>query len=605
MPTHEENNVRQWSRPPSQNLTGEQRVLALLKHPLGERVWNNPFQDGKFTVQDYWSARERMEHHYSRGWPSQKSVVARMLVRSGLTSDQIPEAIEKEARWSRSDPLSLLELHTALTEEFNIPKTDGLQVLQWLYPAREGSLSGVWEHFSTQLDTLAQALVVHDGSPEAQQKYLSSFQTAVGPYPLPEAEPASDEEDEPRGAFPMRRGKYRNRDRIHRVDYEWGMHGTGVVLVNELPKVDDTQLVEWFHQRHDVYALACMAVKERLPVSTLLHRLLNPAPGPYPDPSARKGYQRESNTAVLHRIETQQAIAQVLSLYNPAELKDELQSFTAHNPEVFQKLQELFPFDMENLSPWWSWNILLHQYGLLNPETPAFEQAMREIQTKLDEKPALPTSGLTSYLRKEAMTPAWSAFASLNSTLATLAGVQFFHNASRHAKSSEMWDGIRSIDLGFLQKARMAPHFMGPSFLDSHYGMSQGVSSLTQAAMVLPQFNTEDQAAIAPLVAYRFGASNVQGFSPSTFRSIWKEQNPEHFKAVIPKPYQANGDTYLLYALTRQNADNLLHMLDSLDLRHNRSAYLEAVTTWTRTALQLPPEHAVAEFSTALENFSS
>lgn len=588
MPPNDKEIERLWNRP-IRFASGVERVLSLLSHPLGERVWNHPFVNGTFTVEDYWEARASVSHRYTSGWPSEPFMIANMLKLAGLPAVDIPDALEKETQYNHWQSGAVLDLYCALTSAFQIPKVDGLTVLGWAFrqSAQKGS---VWNN-GERFEPMFQALQAYDGSAVAQQQCVDDFLAAVGKYPSASHDDL-DGESSSRGVFPeRRRGRYRENASVF---YERGLQGMGVALVNVFERIDDVALTQWFHQRHDVYGLGCLCVRERLPVSTLLHLLLNPGDAPYPIDSRRFLSESEGGAELLRKMDTKDVIMRVLSAYSPDELQQELQDLGRHSPDILHKLQALQPLDdvnRETLPGWMTWHALLNRYHLLDTDSPAFQHSLRLLQTQIDQGPSLPSGSLNIHMSKNMMTPEWSAFLNLHSTLATLGGIHFFHNAVRHTKSTERWEYIRDVDVSFLKKANMTPHF-GSGLLENQYG--GGMAILTQAAMVLPKFNLEDQATLAPLVALFFGARSVAGFSPSTFRNIWKEQNPEYFKASIPKHY--TDDTYMLYALTRKNADGLLQMLDSLNLRQDRDAYLQAVRTWVREAFELPNvEHQLGD----------
>ena len=112
-------------------------------------------------------------------------------------------------------------------------------------------------------------------------------------------------------------------------------------------------------------------------------------------------------------------------------------------------------------------------------------------------------------------------------------------------------------------------------------------SNMPFTAMILPRMSALDQARLAPAIAYGVGVQSISGLSPSTLRSMWKEHNPDAFKATIPKQY--TSDTYILYALTRKNADDLLATLSSMDVRHDPELYRQYVENWTRQAFDVAP----------------
>ena len=80
------------------------------------------------------------------------------------------------------------------------------------------------------------------------------------------------------------------------------------------------------------------------------------------------------------------------------------------------------------------------------------------------------------------------------------------------------------------------------------------------------------------MVCYKCGLNSVQGLSPQTIRKIWKEQDPIKFKPSIPQSYR--GDAYLLYALTRENPDNLINMLNQMEVRTDYEVYSHVVKQW-------------------------
>lgn len=574
---------KRWSAQTPTPTTPRERIHALLNGPLGSLAWANPLRLGAFTIQDFWDVRRESEFRYSNNWPD-TSQMAQLMLDTGLKADQIDTAVHTERTDRDRGLTALMQLHRQLRQHFNLSTDykDGLGCLTTIFEAAHQRALGqsdtgaaLRSHLRTpnQWEIALQCLVQYDNSQEAQNAYLTSIVEALSPT-----------KDKPSGALPERG---RRRFFEEEDPYHYGWDSTGSTMAQTLSNVDTSALVKFLHDKHDIHGLGAMVVQNRLPLSTFLALVVAPAKTPMP---TRMGDNHKERTPQeFHTANAVETISTLLNMLNPNVVSAQVKMALAENPSVGDALHALvlLPEAKPDTSPseWWNWNTLLHDTGLVDYANPS-----SILQTTLANLTALQSHFRTTresvgYLAPEKFDGRFNDFSASQPVLADTALLMLMRSIPNHLnKPSEIWDRIKLMDLRWLAQANCADALTEKWLLANDYS---GKSNLPFTAMVLPRMSAMDQARLAPTIAYGVGVQTIAGLSPTTLRTMWKEHDPNAFKATIPKQY--TSDTYILYALTRKNADDLLATLSSMDVRHDRKMYRDYVENWTRQAFNVAP----------------
>lgn len=584
MPRQDETK-QQWSKQTTVPTTPRERIRALLNSPLGSLAWANPLRLGPFTIQDFWNVR-REKDSYSNNWPD-TSQMAQLMLDTGLTVDQIDTAVHVERTDRDRGLTALMQLHRQLRQHFNLSTDykDGLGCLTTIFEAAHNRPLGqsdvgaaLKSHLRTpnQWEIALQCLVQYDNSEEAQNAYLNSIVEALNPV-----------KEKSAGALPERG---RRRFFEEEDPYHYGWDSTGSTMVQTLSNVDNRKLVKFLHDKHDIHGLGAMVVQNRLPLSEFLE--LVAAPAKTPMPTRADQYNQERAPHQFHALNAVETTTTLLEMLNPNEVSSQVRIALASNPSLGDSLQGLVslpeakPDNSTAVSAWWNWNMRLHEARLVDYAKPS-----PALQTALDGLAALQPylragRETVAYMPPEQFDAGFNDLAASHSVLANTALLMLMRSVPNHQnKPSEIWERIKAMDLRWLAQANCADA-MTDKWLSNSISYSDK-SNLPFTAMVLPRMSALDQARLAPTIAYSIGVNSITGLSPTTLRTMWKEHNPDAFKATIPKQY--TNDTYILYALTRKNADELLATLLSMDVRHNPTLYREYVENWTRQAFNVAP----------------
>lgn len=574
--------LERWSQQTIAPTTPSECVRALLKSPLGSTSWENPLRLGHFTVQDYWNVRLEPEHRYNPNWPSNPTQLAQLMLDTGLDISQIDHAVYVE-RSNRDQPITAsMQMHRYLrrSQGLSTTHTDALNCLTTAFEASyslglgQGEVSAaVRESLRTheRWVTTLHSLMQYDNSPSAQNAYLHAIEHAFAPS-----------KPKPTGALPERG---RRRTSENEATYNYGWDSTGSALAQAFPQADNHTLVSFLHAKHDLHGLGALVVQQRLSLSEFLNLAVNPASTPLPEGVSRYG---SAPTAVEYRQNNlTETLSALVDMLPPALVQAETQKAMAHDATLADKLQAAVPPPDPNtgVSSWWKWNMRLHAMGLHDFTNPSAQMQSHLAAVNAATPNQVRNNDGLPYMKPEEFNERFGQFAGAHPALANLGLALTLHNIPRHGKATDIWDRMKGMDTTWLSQASFSKYITPELLSPSRYGGEKDV--LPFAAMMLPHMNALDKAHIAPIVAYGVGVQSIPSFSPSTLRSMWKEHNPSDFKASIPKQY--TGDTYLLFALTRQDAQGLMSTLEAMDVRHDVAAYLQCVETWTRQVMSLPP----------------
>jgi hypothetical protein len=502
---------------------------------------------------------------------------------TGLKSCEIDTAIRVEQTDRQQGITAAMQMHRHLRKSYGLSTTheDALGCLTTAFEASvniglgKGSVDSALrshlrgnDHWVAVLQSLAQ----YDNSQEAQNSYLFRIEQAFAP---------AKEKPPVVGALPDRSRRRVQEDDVH---YAYGWDSTGSAIVQALPQADNSTLAKLLHDKHDLHGLGDMVIQARLSFSAFLQLAAVPAATVIPTGKSRYGSDptpeefRESNI-----IQVISALADTI----PSDtLLEETRLAMQQNPQLSDTLQSLVaaPNADGGVSTWWEWNLCLYSMGLIDPATPSVQMQRHLLEVQAHTPNSVRSITHFPYMAPDKFNTNFGKFANTSPFLANMAFAFLLHNIPRHSKATEIWDRMKNADLSWLPKAD-ATRYITPELLKiTKYGDKD---ILPFAAMILPHMSNLDKARIAPIVAYGVGVQSIASFSPTTLRGMWKEHNPDAFKATIPKQY--SGDTYILFALTRKNADDLMSTLTSMDVRHDIPSYLQCVETWTRQAMALPP----------------
>lgn len=574
---------QRWSRQTTTPTTPRERIRALLTSPLGSLAWANPLRLGPFTIQDFWDVRRERDYTYSNNWPD-TSQMAQLMLDTGLKADQIDTAVHVERTDRDRGLTALMQLHRQLRQHFNLSTgyKDALGCLTTIFEAahqrplgQSDTGAALKSHLRTpsQWEIALQCLVQYDNSEEAQNAYLTSIVEALEPG-----------KDKPAGALPER-----GRRRVFDEEdlYQYGWDSTGSTVAQTLSNVNNARLVKFLHDKHDIHGLGALVVQDRLPLSEFLGLVVTPAKTRMPTGVGR--YNEERTPQEFHTQNAVETISMLLDMLDPNVVSSQIKIALAKNPGLGDTLQLLVPLPEakpdNSISPWWDWSMRLHNAGLVdyaNP-SPALQTTIKGLQALLPH--CRTNRDAVGYMAPEKFDARFNDFSASNPVLANMALAMLMRSVPNHNnKPSEIWDRIKPMDLRWLPQANCADS-MSEKWLTSNSYSEK--SNMPFTAMILPRMSALDQARLAPAIAYGVGVQSISGLSPSTLRSMWKEHNPDAFKATIPKQY--TSDTYILYALTRKNADDLLDTLSSMDVRHDPELYRQYVENWTRQAFDVAP----------------
>ena len=574
---------KRWSQQTIPPTRPREYVRALLASPLGSHAWTNPLRLGAFTVHDFWDVRREPEYRYAKSLPTEPLQLAQLMLDTGLKTSDIDIAVRVEKTDRDQSITAAMQMHRHLRKSHGLSTTheDALSCLATAFEASvnlglgKGSSQDALrshmrrsDHWVAALHSLTQ----YDNSAQAQNAYLANVQQALAPTVLKEASPA--------GLLPLR-GRFSTQS--NDSNYQHGWDSTGSAMVQALQQADNTVLTKFLHARHDLHGLGAMVVQQRLPFSEFLRLVGAPALEPLPTVDIHRSnptpeeYRKTSIIEVLSALVDMMPGAQVLS---------ETKAAMANDPGLSDKLQAMVaaPGANNGVTSWWDWNLRLHSMGLVDPAKPSaqMQSHLIELETQVPARPRH-ADGL-KYMQAKDFDIAFAQFAGSQPVLANMALAMLIHSIPNHSKPTEIWDKMKTSGVSWLSKADCA-RYITPAIIKSMHSGDRDL--LPFAAMFLPHMKDEDKAKIAPIVAYGVGVQSIQGLSPTTLRTMWKEHNPDDFKAPIPKQY--SGDTYILFALTRKSADELMATLSSMEVRHDVPSYLHCVETWTRQAMALPP----------------
>lgn len=572
--------LERWSQQTIVPTTPSECIRALLKSPLGSTTWENPLRMGHFTIQDYWKERRETDLRYNPNWPTNPTQVAQLMLDTGLTVNDVDHAIYTENTDRDPTITASMQMHRYLRRSYGLSTThaDALGCLTTVFESAyklelgKGDTSDALRSCLRTQDkwvTTLHSLTQYDNSPVAQNTYLSAIEQAFAP-----------QKPKPVGALPERG---RRRSFESEAPYQCGWDSTGSAMVQAFPQADNQKLTTFLHEKHDLHGLGTLVAQQRLSLSEFLNLAANPAETPLPPGVSRYG---EAPTPWEYRQNNlNETLSTLVDMLPQETLQSETKKAMALDPDLVDKLQGVVaaPDPDNSVSGWWKWNMRLHAMGLTD-----FTQPSAQLQRHLAAVAAVPlkegrNDGLP-FMKPEEFDTRFGQFAGAHPVTANMALAMVLHNVPRHAKATDVWDSMKGMDTSWFDKADCAKHITSGLLATSRYGEK---NLLPFAAMMLPHMSPLDQAKIAPIVAYGVGVQSIQSFSPSTLRSMWKEHNPNDFKAAIPKQY--TGDTYILYALTRQDAAGLMSTLESMDVRRDVPSYLQCVEVWTRQVLSLAP----------------
>lgn len=575
---------QRWSQRTTIPTSPRECVRALVDSPLGSNAWANPLRMGAFTIHDFWDVRREPNYRYKQTWPSEPLELAQLMLDTGLKANEIDVAVRVEHTERHQSITAGLQMHRYLRKGHGLSTTfdDALAGLATAFEASTNQELGKSDahaalrshmqrsdHWVAALHSLTQ----YDNNAEAQNAYFTTVQKALLPTPPKQTNPT--------GALPLR-GRYRTQ--ANDSNYQHGWDSTGSAMVQALPQADNVELIKFLHARHDLHGLGAMVVQQRLPFSQFLGLLASPASTPLPMVENPKG---ADPTPEEYRQKSIIDLIKALADMMPQEkmLAETKKAMTAA-PALSDMLQGLVapPTQQTGITDWWDWNLRLNAMGLIDPAKPStqLQGHLVELEKQMPEHPRH-ADGL-KYMTAEKFDAKFAQFAGSHPALTNMALAMLIHSIPNHSKATEIWERMKTSDVSWLAKADCSRYITPALFAATRAGERD---VLPFAAMFLPHMNDEDKAKIAPIVAYGVGVQSIASLSPKTLRSMWKEHNDSAFKATIPTQY--SGDTYILYALTRKNADDLMSTLSSMDVRHDIPSYLQCVETWTRQAMDLAP----------------
>lgn len=571
---------QRWSQQTIAPTNPRERVQVLVDSPLGSNAWANPLRFGDFTIHDFWEVRREPGHRYSDKFPTGIEL-AQLMLDTGLKENEIDIAVRVENIDRRQTITSAMQMHRHLRKGHGLSTAykDALNCLSTAYEASvnldlgKGSIGAALRNHLCRNDqwvAALHALTQYDNSSEAQNAYLSHIGQMLNPT----------KNQSPSGTLPTRSRRIDSEE----SPYNYGWDSSGSAIVQALPQADNAALTKMLHDKHDLHALGAMVVQNRLPFSTFLELAITPAKTPMPEGSDL--HRADPTPEKYRQTNAIEVLTALIDMLPQARMRKEARAAFAKDSDLPDKLQAFVaaPNEDESLMNWWSWNLRLYNMDLIDPTKPSAQ--MREHLEQLKKQlPSSPRhSSRLNFMYAKEFDSNFAAFAKSDVTLSNMAFAILMHSIPNQSKATEIWESMKTIDTSWLSNADCA-RFITPEILTTaHYGQR---NVLPFAAMFLPHMSDVDKAKIAPMVAYNIGVQGVASLSPTTLRSMWKEHNSEAFGAPIPKQYI--NDTYVLFALTRKNADGLMSTLKSMDVRDDIPVYLQCVESWTRQAMGLPP----------------
>lgn len=576
---------KRWSQQTIPPTSPRECVRALLASPLGSHAWTNPLRFGAFTIHDFWDVRREPEYRYTQTLPTEPLQLAQLMLDTGLKASDIDIAVRIEKNDRDQSITAAMQMHRYLRNSYGLSTTykDALDCLKTVFEAhiqlelgKSNTTSALQSHLRSN-DTWTEALqslTQYDNSLPAQKEYLNTIVQMFSP---------AKEKAVTTGALPERgRQNFSDKD----APYIYGWDSTGSAIVQSLPQSDNAALVGLLHAKHDMHGLGAMVVTGRMLLSSFLELTATPALTPLPKKKNHYGKESDENAEEFRRANAVEVMYALTGVLPQADMLEQARVALSKNSNLSDAMQALVPKPKEasDIPAWWTWNSKLHALGLIDATKPSAQ--MQNHLSKLQQH--MPTSARNSpsslHVVADFFGGTFGQFANNNATLANMALAIFLYNVPRASKPSEMFETFKTMDFAWLAQADCARYITPAVLSDSQYG---GKNILAAVAMILPHMSDLDKVRIAPIVAYGLGVQSIQGLSPTTLRAMWKEQRPEEFKGVIPKQY--SGDTYILFALTRKSADELMNTLSSMEVRHDVPLYLQCVETWTRQAMALPP----------------
>lgn len=574
---------QRWSKQTTMPTSPRECVRALVDSPLGSNAWANPLRMGAFNIHDFWDVRREPDYRYKRTWPTEPLELAQLMLDTGLKNSEIDIAVRVERTDRDQSMTAALQMHRYLRKGHGLSITyeDALEGLTTAFEASvnldlgKGDVHAALRshmHRSDHWVAALHSLTQYDNSGKAQNAYLAAILQALAPTPSKEV-PTT-------GALPLR-GRYRVQS--NDSNYQYGWDSTGSAMVQALPQADNGVLTKFLHARHDLHGLGAMVVQQRLSFSKFLELIAAPASSAMPIQENPRG--ADPTPEEYRRASIIEVVGALVDMMPQAKMLEETKKAMDANPALSDILQGLVapPSKDTGIISWWDWNLRLNAMGLVDPAHPSaqMQNHLMELEKHIPERPRH-ADGL-KYLQAKDFDAKFANFASSNPVLTNTALAMLIHSIPNHSKPTEIWEHMKTSDVSWLSKADCT-RYITPAILNATRPGERDL--LPFGAMFLPHMSLLDQAKIAPIVAYGVGMQSIASFSPSTLRGMWKEHNPEAFKAVIPKQY--SNDTYILFALTRKNADDLMSTLSSMDVRHDIPSYLQCVETWTRQAMALP-----------------
>jgi len=263
------------------------------------------------------------------------------------------------------------------------------------------------------------------------------------------------------------------------------------------------------------------------------------------------------------------------------EQHDRLCQHINNNPTLSQQLQSAVstPITYSEWKKWWTWNEVLTRKKLIdfkNP-TPALQAQLNLLLQHIEDQKRIKHNGVfTLGSRYEIITS--TEMANQHPILARALWEHTLQNISSNTiQNPEYWIKMQKQEWNWLKNVSVSETMVELNLYKIQFERNGSCKHhLILITALLPKMNAQDRAYIAPISAWVFGKNSVRGFSPQTFKGIWKALDKEFARSV---PRQFKGDTYMLYGLTGYDATALQGILDSLDLKDS-TTYLHMTRQW-------------------------